>query len=73
MIPPKIIIISGHLAAGKSTFTRRLSKTIDVPCFIKDTFMIALCESVSVVSIEESRRFSDAAFMDMFISPGIRP
>ena len=58
----KIIIITGYLAAGKSTFARRLSETVSVPCIIKDTFKIALCESVSTVSREETSRFSAVTF-----------
>jgi predicted kinase len=58
----KIIIIEGYLASGKSTFARRLSKEIKVPYLIKDTFKIALCESVQITSREESKRFSAITF-----------
>ena len=59
---PKIIVITGYLAAGKSAFARRLSKETNIPCLIKDTFKIALCENVSVTNREESRLFSSVTF-----------
>jgi len=62
---PKIIIITGYLAAGKSTFARRLSEALSVPFIIKDTFKIALCESVSIINREESSRFSAITFDGM--------
>lgn len=58
----KIIVINGHLAAGKSTFALKLSKTVNIPYFIKDTFKTALCTSVPVNSKEESNRFSTITF-----------
>ena len=58
----KIIIVGGHLAAGKSTFTRRLSKALNVPYLIKDTFKIALCESVPITNREDGSRFSAVTF-----------
>lgn len=58
----KIIVINGHLAAGKSTFALQLSKAINVPYFIKDTFKTALCTSVPVNNKEESSRFSAITF-----------
>jgi deoxyadenosine/deoxycytidine kinase len=47
----KVIVVEGYLAAGKSTFTRQLSKAINVPYLIKDTFKIALCESTFVYEL----------------------
>ncbi len=58
----KIIIIEGYLASGKSTFARKLSKETGVPCFIKDTFKIALCKSAGSLSREESSLFSAVTF-----------
>lgn len=58
----KIIIVEGYLASGKSTFALQLSKVIHVPYLIKDTFKIALCESVSVADRHESSRFSAVTF-----------
>lgn len=61
----KIIIIEGYLAAGKSTFALQLSKSINVPCFIKDTFKIALCKNISISNRNESSLFSAATFNAM--------
>ena len=33
----KIILVGGYCATGKSTFSRRLSKFLKIPCFNKDT------------------------------------
>lgn len=58
----KIIIVEGYLASGKSTFALHLSKAAGVPCFIKDTFKIALCKSIDVADRAENSRFSTVAF-----------
>jgi predicted kinase len=58
----KIIIITGYLAAGKSTFARQLSNVLSVPYLIKDTFKIALCDSVPITNREEGSRFSAVTF-----------
>lgn len=58
----KIIIITGYLAAGKSTFARQLSTALNISYLIKDTFKIALCENITVASREESSRFSVVTF-----------
>ena len=58
----RIIVVEGYLAAGKSTFTRQLSEAINVPYLIKDTFKIALCESIPITNKEEGSRFSAVTF-----------
>ena len=58
----KIIVIEGYLASGKSTFALNLSKAINVPYFVKDTFKIALCKSIPVTNPEEGSRFSAVTF-----------
>lgn len=58
----RLIVIQGYLAAGKSTFARQLSKALNIPCFVKDTFKSALCESIELTSREESSRFSAVTF-----------
>lgn len=60
-----VIIVQGYLAAGKSTFATELAKELGVPCFIKDTFKIALCQSVEIESREVSSRFSAVTFDGM--------
>ena len=61
----KIIVITGYLASGKSTFARLLSSELNIPCFIKDTFKSALCASIDVNSREVSSRFSAVTFNAM--------
>lgn len=58
----KIVIIEGHLASGKSTFARQLSKSINVPYLIKDTFKMALCKNVSITNKDEKSLFSAVTF-----------
>ena len=58
----KIIIVEGYLASGKSTFVRRLSKELNIPYLIKDTFKIALSASVQITNREESSQFSAVTF-----------
>ncbi|MCL1863319.1 MAG: hypothetical protein FWF78_07125 [Defluviitaleaceae bacterium] len=58
----KIIIIVGYLAAGKSTFARRLSKEVNIPYLIKDTFCSAICLHIPIENREESKKFSIATF-----------
>jgi predicted kinase len=61
----KIIIVTGYLASGKSTFAHLLSKETNVPYLIKDTFKITLCDSVAIANREESSRFSTVTFNAM--------
>lgn len=61
----KIIIIEGYLASGKSTFALQLSKALNIPYLIKDTFKIALCKNISVVNRIESSIFSTVTFDGM--------
>ena len=58
----RIIIIEGYLASGKSTFALQLSKLLNVPYLIKDTFKTALCENVSIANRNESSQFSMVTF-----------
>ena len=58
----RMIVITGCLAAGKSHFARMLSMEAGVPCFIKDTFKIAVCSSVKIVRREASSKFSAVTF-----------
>lgn len=58
----KMIIIEGYLASGKSTFALKLSQSLKIPYFIKDTFKNALCENITVTGRPESSRFSTVTF-----------
>lgn len=61
----KVIIIEGYLASGKSTFALQLSKAINIPYLIKDTFKIALCKNISVANRTESSVLSAVTFDGM--------
>lgn len=61
----KIIIVEGYLASGKSTFARKLSQTINVPCFVKDAFKIALFERIGCRDRGQSLQFSAITFDGM--------
>ena len=61
----KIIIIEGYLASGKSTFALQLSKLINVPYFVKDTFKTAICNNISIADRKESSLFSAVTFNAM--------
>lgn len=60
-----IIIIEGYLASGKSTFALQLSKSLNIPYLLKDTFKIALCKNISVANRVESSVFSTVTFDGM--------
>ena len=53
------------MATGKSTFALQLSKSLNIPYLIKDTFKIALCKNISVTSRTESSVFSTVTFNGM--------
>ena len=40
----KLIVIAGYCATGKSTFGRKLSETLMIPCFSKDTLKEAMAD-----------------------------
>jgi predicted kinase len=58
----KIIIVEGYLASGKSSFALRLSRVLNIPYFIKDTFKIALGANLPVDYQAEGSRFSAVTF-----------
>lgn len=58
----KVIVVQGYLAAGKSTFALALARELGIPYFIKDTFKIAVCQSIPIDSREVSSRFSAVTF-----------
>ena len=58
----KIIIITGHLATGKTTFAAKLSEMLGIPYFSKDMIKNALNRSFPVENHGDSRRLSAIAF-----------
>lgn len=58
----KLILISGYPATGKSTFAKRLSEHLGIPCFKKDTIKEALADGLGEDSKEVFAKGSAAAF-----------
>lgn len=61
----KIIVITGCLASGKSTFALGLARQVNVPYLIKDTFKSAICRSIKIPGRSVSSQLSAAAFDGM--------
>ena len=62
----KLIIITGDLAAGKSTLAASLSEELNVPYLIKDTLKEIACDEIGYATREENRALSVVAVKDMF-------
>ena len=61
----KLIIITGDLAAGKSTLAASLSEELNIPYIIKDTLKEIACDEIGYSSREENRALSVVAVQDM--------
>lgn len=57
----KLLLVTGDLAAGKSTFARFLSKRYDISAFHKDTIKEILGDTVGFSNREENLKLSHAA------------
>jgi len=57
-----LIIVTGYLASGKSTFASKLSEALNIPYLIKDTFKTALSKNVPILNREDSSRLSVITF-----------
>ena len=56
-----LILITGDLAAGKSTLANSLSMELKIPCLIKDTLKEIACDAIGYETREENRQLSIAA------------
>ena len=56
-----LIIITGDLAAGKSTLANSLSIELNIPCLIKDILKEIACDAIGYTTREENRQLSIAA------------
>lgn len=65
-----LYLISGDLAAGKSTLAHALADELKVPCFIKDDMKEIVCDIVGFNNREENRKNSKAAVALMIYSFG---
>ncbi|MCL2198507.1 MAG: ATP-binding protein [Defluviitaleaceae bacterium] len=61
----KIILISGYPATGKSTFAKKLSEHLGIPCFKKDTIKEAMADGFGADSEEIFKKGSVATFSVM--------
>jgi len=57
----KLLLIMGDLAAGKSTFARRLSERYRVNVFCKDSIKEVLGDTVGFANRAENKKLSNAA------------
>ena len=60
-----LIIITGDLAAGKSTLANSLSAELQIPCLIKDSLKEIACDAIGYATREENRELSIAAVNSM--------
>ena len=61
----RLIIITGDLAAGKSTLASALSEELKIPYLTKDALKEIVCDAVGYETREENRQLSIAATDDM--------
>lgn len=61
----KVVLITGDLAAGKSTLADKLSATLNFTCIKKDCVKEIICDSVGFSTREENKRISVAAVNSM--------
>ena len=60
-----LILITGDLAAGKSTLANSLSVELNIPCLIKDSLKEIACDAIGYETREENRALSIAAMDSM--------
>ena len=58
----KIIIISGYVATGKTTFSGQLSEKLNILCFNKDIIKAVLGKNIDINSRETSSQLSVTTF-----------
>lgn len=61
----KLIIITGDLAAGKSTLASALSERLSIPFITKDSLKEIACDIIGYQTREENRLLSKCATRDM--------
>jgi predicted kinase len=58
----KLIIITGYLASGKTTFSLNLAKLLGIPCFNKDRIKSVIGKEIIMTNREESKKYSRVTF-----------
>lgn len=64
---PKLIIVSGLPATGKSTLVKKLSADLRLPAFSKDEFKELFADTIGFVDHESTRSFGKASFQALFL------
>ncbi|MBQ7284606.1 MAG: hypothetical protein IJW74_07165, partial [Oscillospiraceae bacterium] len=62
----KLLLITGDLATGKSTFANILSKRYDTNVFFKDSIKEVLGDTIGFSNREENKKLSNATMELMF-------
>ena len=63
----KLLLITGDLATGKSTFANILSQRYDTNVFFKDSIKEVLGDKIGFSNREENKRLSNASIELMFL------
>ncbi|MCI0542296.1 ATP-binding protein [bacterium] len=63
---PKLIIVNGLPASGKTTLASFISQELSIPAFHKDTFKELLSDHTGVISIRGSRKFDKPSYALLF-------
>lgn len=65
-MPPRLIVITGLPASGKTTLARELAARLSVPLLAKDAIKEPLLSVLGASGRAQSRRLSDASFAVLF-------
>ena len=58
----KLIIVTGFVATGKTTFSQKLSNTLNIQCFNKDYIKAVLGENLDIETSVQKSRLSVTSF-----------
>jgi adenylylsulfate kinase-like enzyme len=61
----KLILITGDLAAGKSTLAKKLSEKLNTLCFTKDVLKEILSDDIGFSNRQENKKLSIASISVM--------
>lgn len=64
---PKLIVINGLPASGKSTLAQYISETARLPIFAKDDFKELLADSTGFLEYEQTRKFGKVSYEILFL------
>ena len=62
----KLIILTGHLATGKTTFSIKLSEKLKIPCFNKDYIKEEIGKSIDVKDSKDSNLIGSISYDILF-------